>query len=85
MAATIGAGIQDGELYDNLAKHDAMAVGGENLVCACPAHPVITQSLSIITNRRRMLELSDGPLAADTASQPAHTAWERTVSSKLPS
>ncbi|KAI9038130.1 FAD-dependent oxidoreductase [Aspergillus affinis] len=31
MAATIGAGIQDGELYDNLAKHNAMAVGGENL------------------------------------------------------
>lgn len=45
MAATIGAGIQDGELYDNLAKHDAMAVGGENLVCAlpCPSshYPVI--------------------------------------------
>lgn len=32
MAATIGAGIQDGELYDNLAKHNAIGVGGENLV-----------------------------------------------------
>ncbi|KAB8279118.1 hypothetical protein BDV30DRAFT_222328 [Aspergillus minisclerotigenes] len=30
MAATVGAGIQDGELFANMAKHDAIAVGGEN-------------------------------------------------------
>ncbi|GFN19172.1 FAD binding domain protein [Aspergillus tubingensis] len=30
MAATLGAGIQDGELFANMAKHDAIAVGGEN-------------------------------------------------------
>lgn len=36
MAATLGAGIQDGELFANMAKHDAIAVGGENAVCASP-------------------------------------------------
>ncbi|KAI9933667.1 hypothetical protein MW887_008140 [Aspergillus wentii] len=30
MAATIGAGVQDGELFAAMAKYDAMAVGGTN-------------------------------------------------------
>ncbi|KAF4219238.1 hypothetical protein CNMCM6805_006951 [Aspergillus fumigatiaffinis] len=30
MAATLGAGVQDGELYAAMAKHNAIAVGGEN-------------------------------------------------------
>ena len=33
MAATLGAGVQDGELYAAMAKHDAISVGGENNVC----------------------------------------------------
>jgi hypothetical protein len=36
MAATLGAGVQDGELYAAMAKHNAIAVGGENNVCALP-------------------------------------------------
>ena len=32
MAATVGAGIQDGELFDLLAKHNAIGVGGTNTV-----------------------------------------------------
>ncbi|KAL7626496.1 hypothetical protein AAE478_003268 [Parahypoxylon ruwenzoriense] len=31
MAATIGAGVQDGELFDGLAKKDLIAVGGTNM------------------------------------------------------
>ncbi|KAL3492087.1 hypothetical protein BJX62DRAFT_236521 [Aspergillus germanicus] len=30
MAATVGAGTQDGELYAAMAEHDTLAVGGEN-------------------------------------------------------
>ncbi|KAB8069122.1 hypothetical protein BDV29DRAFT_161738 [Aspergillus leporis] len=30
MAATLGAGVQDGDLYAAMAKHNAIAVGGEN-------------------------------------------------------
>ncbi|RDW86999.1 FAD-binding oxidoreductase [Aspergillus mulundensis] len=30
MAATVGAGTHDGELYAAMAEHDALAVGGEN-------------------------------------------------------
>ncbi|RJE24366.1 FAD binding domain protein [Aspergillus sclerotialis] len=30
MAATLGAGVQDGELYAAMAEHDAISVGGEN-------------------------------------------------------
>ncbi|KAL4898509.1 hypothetical protein BDV59DRAFT_190246 [Aspergillus ambiguus] len=30
MAATLGAGVQDGEMYAAMAKHNAIAVGGEN-------------------------------------------------------
>lgn len=33
MAATIGAGIQDGELLDQLAKKNLTAVTGTNMVC----------------------------------------------------
>lgn len=32
MAATLGAGVQDGELYAAMAEHNAIAVGGENNV-----------------------------------------------------
>lgn len=32
MAATVGAGIQDGELFELLAKHNAIGVGGTNTV-----------------------------------------------------
>ncbi|KAG2006452.1 hypothetical protein GB937_008740 [Aspergillus fischeri] len=31
MAATLGAGVQDGEMFAALAKHNAMAVGGTNM------------------------------------------------------
>ncbi|PYI03591.1 FAD/FMN-containing dehydrogenase [Aspergillus sclerotiicarbonarius CBS 121057] len=31
MAATLGAGVQDGEMFAALAKHNAMAVGGANM------------------------------------------------------
>lgn len=36
MAATIGAGLQSGELLDALSKHDSVAVSGTNLVCHSP-------------------------------------------------
>jgi hypothetical protein len=32
MAATLGAGIQDGELFELLAQHNAIGVGGTNTV-----------------------------------------------------
>lgn len=32
MAATLGAGVQDGELFAALAQHNATAVGGTNMV-----------------------------------------------------
>jgi hypothetical protein len=32
MAATLGAGVQDGEMFAALAKHNATAVGGTNMV-----------------------------------------------------
>lgn len=32
MAGTVGAGIQDGELFAAMAKHGAIAVGGTNSV-----------------------------------------------------
>lgn len=32
MAATLGAGIQDGELFELLAQHNATGVGGTNTV-----------------------------------------------------
>lgn len=32
MAATLGAGVRDGELFEAMAKHNAIAVGGTNKV-----------------------------------------------------
>lgn len=32
MAITIGAGVQDGELYDFAQEHNVMAAGGTNMV-----------------------------------------------------
>jgi hypothetical protein len=32
MAATLGAGVQDGELFKAMSKHNAIAVGGTNAV-----------------------------------------------------
>jgi hypothetical protein len=32
MAATVGAGVQDGEMYDTLAAKNALAVGGTSNV-----------------------------------------------------
>jgi hypothetical protein len=32
MAGTVGAGFQDGELFEAMKKHDAISVGGTNMV-----------------------------------------------------
>lgn len=39
MAATLGAGVQDGELFKAMAEHHAIAVGGTNFVCFKPYFP----------------------------------------------
>lgn len=36
MAATLGAGVQDGELFKVMAEHNAIAVGGTNPVRSNP-------------------------------------------------
>jgi hypothetical protein len=41
MAATLGAGVQDGELFAAMAKHNAIAVGGENNVCEALCSPFL--------------------------------------------
>lgn len=37
---TIGAGVQDRELFETMAKHDAITVGGTNMVWLQTAEPV---------------------------------------------
>jgi hypothetical protein len=65
MAATLGAGVQDGELFSILSRLNATAVGGTNMVCIilmfCIGSHYPGSDADLVT--RRTLELLDGPLA----------------------
>lgn len=64
MAATIGAGIQDRELFEALAGHNAFGTGGTNKVStSLPIHV-----MSITDPRSRTLALLGGRQAEGTGS-----------------
>ena len=73
MAGTVGAGVQDGELFENMAKHNAIAVGGTNSVIN-PLHYNLELSPNLM--QTRMSESSDGPLPVATDTPRVSTAWE---------
>ncbi|KAJ2974356.1 hypothetical protein NUW58_g8684 [Xylaria curta] len=45
MAATLGAGVQDGELFEEMANHNAIAVGGTNNVLLTGADNIIQATI----------------------------------------
>jgi hypothetical protein len=80
MAATLGAGVQDGELFAAMAKHDAIAVGGQNNVGETRFSNCCVDWLFI--DLHRMLELLVGLPVVATVSQLVCTVWEPITSSR---
>lgn len=61
MAATIGAGVQDGEFFKAMAEHNVIAVGGTNMVS-----PSSKQLRNVVDKMKRGISVSSaGPLVAD--------------------
>ena len=75
-AATLGAGVQDGELFTAMAKHDSLAVGGQNNVGE------LFYYTEYLVDSYRMLEWSGGLPVVATALRLAYTEWEPTTSSR---
>ncbi len=63
MAAILGAGVQDGELFAEMANHNAIAVDGTSNV---RTHAKIRIQCFQLRLLRRMLALSDGLAGVDT-------------------
>lgn len=76
IAATLGAGVQDEEMYAALAKHNAISVGGTSPVR--PGRNRRTDGILLLTSHR-LLASSDGLLAAGMAWRPDSTVWVRTT------
>lgn len=74
MAGTVGAGIQDGELFREMAKHNAIAVGGTNSVRNPTGRPMIR--ILKLTQNNRMLGSSDGLFQAVMDLPRASMAWD---------
>lgn len=80
MAATLGAGVQDGELFAAMAKHNAIAVGGQNNVSGTMFFKSCVDWLFI--DLHRTLELLVGLPVVAMVLRLGCTVWEPITLSK---
>lgn len=80
-AFIVGAGVQDGEIFQAAAQRNLTVVGGSNVVGRVRSAVSVCFVLNT-SSLFRMLELQAGPWEGAMAGYRASLAWEPTMSSR---